>query len=635
MLSSMTPELQRQFENFSPYDMLYELKSMFEKQARVERFNIIQTFHACKQEEGKSVSSYVLKIKSYVEKLERLVYAPKPINPKLAAKEHPTKDDACYYCKEVGAWRRNFHVHLAELMKKKKQAGTAVSKNDVLYFNVIPCDDIYEIDMLNLVLNVNSIYNVRNTTAKLNLDSTYLWQCRLAHISKKHMCQDKVFKNEVEIQLEKNIKAFRLDRGGEYISQDFKDYLKACGIFQQLTPPYIAQHNGVSKRRNHTLLDMVRSMINLKTLALSFWDYALESATRILNMVPTKKVDKTPCELWYGKVPNLSYLKETMGYYFYLPPENKIVVARYAEFLEKNLISQEASGRVVELEEIEDEDASPSKNTSENLFEVESFEPPQKDMAPVQISWKVFRHKDLQKAAFVLGSKIYQDRYKRLIGLSQSAYMDKILKTFRMYNSKRANIPMQERLDLNKTQRASTPEEDMFLVYDGNPEAELRVTCYCDAGFETDRDDIKSQTGYVFVLNGGAVDWKSSKQSTNAMSATEAEYIAPSKSAMKVVLIRKLISRLGIIPIINKPIKMLCDNSTALLIANEPGVQKGVRHYHRRYHNVRECIELGEINLLKVHTDNNLADPFTKALPKGNLTQHARSIGYRLASSFI
>ncbi|GJS92760.1 integrase, catalytic region, zinc finger, CCHC-type containing protein [Tanacetum coccineum] len=103
---------------------------------------------------------------------------------------------------------------------------------------------------------------------------------------------------------------------------------------------------------------MVRSMMNLTTLLLSFWDYALESATRILNMVPTKKFDKTPYELWNGKVSNLSYLKvwgcealvkrdtpdklqqrsvkcifigypkETMDYYFYFPPENKIVVAR-------------------------------------------------------------------------------------------------------------------------------------------------------------------------------------------------------------------------------------------------------------------------------------------------------------------
>nr|GFA67442.1 zinc finger, CCHC-type [Tanacetum cinerariifolium] len=107
-----------------------------------------------------------------------------------------------------------------------------------------------------------------------------------------------------------------------------------------------------------------------------------KSATCILNMVPTKKVDKTPYELWYGKVPNLSYLKvcgcvahvkrdttdklqqrsvkcifigypkETMGYYFYFSPKNKIVVTRYAEFFERNLITQEVSGRAIDLEEI-------------------------------------------------------------------------------------------------------------------------------------------------------------------------------------------------------------------------------------------------------------------------------------------
>ncbi|GJU40292.1 hypothetical protein Tco_1193249 [Tanacetum coccineum] len=173
--------------------------------------------------------------------------------------------------------------------------------------------------------------------------------------------------------------------------------------------------------------------------------------------------------------------------------------------------------------------------------------------------------------------------------------------------------------------------KDMFLVYGGNPEAELRVYCYCDAGFETDRDDTKSQIGYVFILNGGAVDWKSSKQSTTAMSATEAEYIAASEAGMEAVWIRKFILRLGIVPTINEPIKMFCDNSATLHFVYEPGVHKGVRHYHRRYHYVRECIKLGNIKLLKVHTDDNLADLFMKALSKGKLTQHARSMGLRLS----
>nr|GEX33429.1 retrotransposon protein, putative, Ty1-copia subclass [Tanacetum cinerariifolium] len=67
--------------------------------------------------------------------------------------------------------------------------------------------------------------------------------------------------------------------------------------------------------------------------------------------------------------------------------------------------------------------------------------------------------KDNEEAAFILGIKIYRDRTKRLIRLSQSAYMDKILKRFKMDNSKRGNIPMQERFNLNKLQGASKPEK--------------------------------------------------------------------------------------------------------------------------------------------------------------------------------
>ena len=168
-------------------------------------------------------------------------------------------------------------------------------------------------------------------------------------------------------------------------------------------------------------------------------------------------------------------------------------------------------------------------------------------------SWlgKCFAMKDLGEAAYVLGIKIYRDRTNRLIELSQRAYIDKILKRFQMENSKRGNIPMQERLDLSSKQCDSTPDEvermqrvpyasavgsimyavrctrpdvafaqnivsrfqqnpgeshwtavknilkylrntkDMFLVY-GGVEDELGVTCFTDAGFETDRDDSRS-----------------------------------------------------------------------------------------------------------------------------------------------
>ncbi|GJY21818.1 retrotransposon protein, putative, ty1-copia subclass [Tanacetum coccineum] len=72
---------------------------------------------------------------------------------------------------------------------------------------------------------------------------------------------------------------------------------------------------------------------------------------------------------------------------------------------------------------------------------------------------RCFATKDLGEVAFILGIKIYRDMSNQLIGLGQNAYMDKILKRYRMDNSKCGHIPMQEKLDFNKTQGASTPKE--------------------------------------------------------------------------------------------------------------------------------------------------------------------------------
>nr|GEV85707.1 alpha/beta hydrolases superfamily protein [Tanacetum cinerariifolium] len=78
----------------------------------------------------------------------------------------------------------------------------------------------------------------------------------------------------------------------------------------------------------------------------------------------------------------MRYPKETMGYYFYFPYENKIVVARYAEFFEKNLITRKVSGRAIDLEETQDEDTSHSEMTSKIPMEAEGFKPPQEEVIP-------------------------------------------------------------------------------------------------------------------------------------------------------------------------------------------------------------------------------------------------------------
>nr|GEX87807.1 hypothetical protein [Tanacetum cinerariifolium] len=259
------------------------------------------------------------------------------------------------------------------------------------------------------------------------------------------------------------------------------------------------------------------------------------------------------------------------------------------------------------------------------------------------------------EATYILGIKITRDRSKRLIALSQSAYFDKILKKFKMDNFKRGSVRMQEKPDYRKSQGAKTHSEvkcmqrvpyasaigsimyvntkDIVLVYGGRPKTELKVTCYADAGYQTDKDDTKSQSGYVFMLNGRAVDWKSAKHSTIAMSSIEVEYIAAAEASMEAIKMRKFVDGFrDIMPSNKRPIKMLCDYAPAITIPNDLKNIKVSKHYQRKYHYIRKVIPAGEIVLKKVHIDDNLADPFTKPMPYNKHFEHAMGIGVYLAS---
>ncbi|KAA0036911.1 gag/pol protein [Cucumis melo var. makuwa] len=119
----------------------------------------------------------------------------------------------------------------------------------------------------------------------------------------------KEYNAEVENLLSKKIKILRSNRGGEYMNLRFQDYMIEHGIQSQLSAPDIPQQNGISERRNRTLLDMVHSMISYAQLPSSFWGYAVESAVHILNNVPLKSVSETPFELWRGHKPSLSYFR--------------------------------------------------------------------------------------------------------------------------------------------------------------------------------------------------------------------------------------------------------------------------------------------------------------------------------------
>ncbi|GKF89042.1 zinc finger, CCHC-type containing protein [Tanacetum coccineum] len=152
MLMTMKPEIQQNLENIHAYEMLQELKTLFAQQAKHELLQTTRDFHSCKQEEGQSVSSFVLKMKGYIGNLEclghpvslglaivnelhamlklyeqtlpknnasalhairagkgknKLAYAPKPKIPPPPKREDPAKDSICHECGETGHWKRN------------------------------------------------------------------------------------------------------------------------------------------------------------------------------------------------------------------------------------------------------------------------------------------------------------------------------------------------------------------------------------------------------------------------------------------------------------------------------------------------------------------------------------------------
>jgi transposase InsO family protein len=128
----------------------------------------------------------------------------------------------------------------------------------------------------------------------------------------------KIFRAEVENQHNLKIKVVRSDCGVEYYGKhttydqvlgSFAKYLQENGIVAQYSMLGEPQQNGVAERQNHTLMDMVRSMLSYSDLPVKLWMEALKIAVHILNQVPNKSVPKTPYELWAGRKWSLTHLR--------------------------------------------------------------------------------------------------------------------------------------------------------------------------------------------------------------------------------------------------------------------------------------------------------------------------------------
>nr|GEV81051.1 hypothetical protein [Tanacetum cinerariifolium] len=716
MTSSLSHELQKTFGNTWAYEINQQLKEMFQAKASKERLDIVKSLMACKPKPGASICAFVLEMKGYFDKLGlkesrrlkhgelNLVMGNRKITPVIRIGKYELmlksgvriNSNNCCYSSEMTRNIISFHALFKDGYKfsfDNKNGDILVYLYGCFMFKASLCKYIYEtVECIshkgNVILNVGS---------SNELDKLKLWHSHLGHVNKKHIAQlqkDGVlelfdFKSDDACEsclLGKMTKS--PFTGLCEIGEGLLDlvHTDVCGPFRSATKDgkryYVTtpQLNGVTERRNRTLLDMVRSMMSRTTLPISFWGYTLETAAHILNLVPTKKVSKTPFETWKGKRHSLGHIK--------------IWVSRSRVFPEREMISKEDSGSKIDLEEIQEISGRVNKSprfyygflieydkiSDSTLSEFDEPANYKEAMASLEAAkWKEAMKSEIQsmydnqvwnlvdttlglktvglakiksirillaiaafhdyeirqmdvKTAFLNGNLTDDVFMVQPEGFKNAKYPKRACKLKKaIYGLKQASRSCHLGFHEKVTQFGFSRSEDesciyvkvsgsivvfltavknilkllrntkdRFLVYGG--EEELRVTGYCDASWKTDKDESRSQSGWVFLRNGGAVTWKSSKQDTVADSTCES---------------------------IHDLIEIFCDNESAVALTKETKDRGKSKHIERKYHFVRSKVEKGHVIVKHIRSEDNPADPFTKALAKSKHDKYARSIGFK------
>nr|GEY52467.1 hypothetical protein [Tanacetum cinerariifolium] len=658
MLMTMDPEIQKTLKHLDAYDMLQELKMLYVHQVDQELLQTVREFHACKQEEKHSVSSYVRKMKSYIDNLERLGHAmtqnlsvsfilvslrkeydsfvqnynmhsigktegsiktkkkkshkaakgnqgkgkaemgyapmeappfsPKPKNPSTPKKDNPAKDAICHQCGVVGHWRRNCPIYLLELMKKKKLSQGASTLEKLQHDGLLDSTDIKSFEKCVACMSGYpkktigySFYYPPENKVFVARNDKFLKNSLIHHKASRSLDDLEIIQDEdTHHSLDTSLNYEEDDQEIDESQSDI-NLIRRSTRTRHPTDRLCLYVNA----EEHELGDLGEPA-NYKAALLD-----LESE-KCLNAMNVEMQSMKDNKVWELVVLHLNGKVIGHKWLFKKKTDMDGAVHTYKARLVAKGITQ-----------------TPGIDYEETFSLVANIR-----AIRILIAITAFYDYEIWqmdvKTAFLngyLNEEVYIEKPK---GDAHWTVVKNILKYLR--NTK-----------------------DMFLVYGGDMKRELRVSYYTNARYLTDADDMKSQTGYVFVLNRGVADWKSTKQSIFATSSTDAEYITAFDASKEAVWIRKFIFGLGVVPIIEEPINMYCDNTVAIAIAKDHRVTKGARHFHAKVHYLRETIEIGDVRIEKVDTYDNLADPFTKALAFPKHFELTEKIGMIPTSSLM
>ena len=300
---------------------------------------------------------------------------------------------------------------------------------------------------------------------------------------------------------------------------------------------------------------------------------------------------------------------------------------------------------------------------------------------------KTFKIKDLGPSSYLLGIKIDYDRENRVRKLSQRQYIIDMLNRFRLSECNPVTTPMDPGTKLSKEMCPKSEEEceemrnvpymnavgalmylaigtrpdiayavgklaqynsdpgrqhwqavkhifrylkgtmDLKLTYSAitSPIASHPFITYSDSDHASCLDTRRSVGGYAVKVGTGAVSWSSKKQSTVALSSTEAEYIATVAAGKEMLWMHSLLKELHFE--INDALPMFVDNRSALTVLMDPQHHGRMKHLDINIHWIRDVVKGGTIAPYHVPSDENTVDIFTKALPQLLMERHRRELG--------
>src|SRR5579871_329988 len=297
----------------------------------------------------------------------------------------------------------------------------------------------------------------------------------------------------------------------------------------------------------------------------------------------------------------------------------------------------------------------------------------------------IFTMRDLGEISSYLGIEIKRDRKNRTVSLSQSKYIEDILKKYRMENCRPISTPMDMNKKLSKVMCPKIPEEIeemknipyqsavgslIYLMLGTRPDIAFAVGAlsqfnsnygkehwqavkrifrylqatkymqltytfstrlfgYTDANWGGNLDNRRSTGRFVFIFAGRAISWSSKLQETVALSSTESEYMAATQASREVIWFGKLLQEIGYSQDRGITI-ILADNQRSINLAKNPTQHARMKHIDIQHYFIREKVKEKKIELVYCSTDDIVANMLTKSVTRDKLQRFSKQMGLRL-----